>query len=141
MELNNQLLGMPSSFKDEKKELIEIGITSWDLLKSLNEEQINQLVKTGRSTPRNLRKIQGLAALICDLRMQPSHAALLLHSGFATVSSLANATPEEVLKKTGRLERQLLSRHQTLINLKTANEWIKRARDLQLQNGHHPNSL
>jgi len=130
MKVNGELAGMPKSFKDEKKELINNGITSWHDLKNLKEGQIVQLVKTGRSTVRNLKRIKGIANLICDLGVEPFEAALLMHSGLATISALAKVTPQEVLQKTGRLERQLLNRNQNLINLNKANEWIKRAKDL-----------
>ena len=134
MVLNDRFVGMPPNFKDEEKELLELGITSWQALKSLKQAEIIKLVKTGRSTERNLIKIKGLAELVCELKIEPSQAALLLHSGIPTVSALATSTPEEIVKKAGRFERQLLRRHQTLIDLNAANSLINRAKALMSKN-------
>ena len=124
MVIKNELIGLPPNFKVEKKALVDIGIKSWNDLKFLNDEQINLLIKTGLSTQRNLKRARGIAQLICDLKLEPSDAALLMHAGFATVTALASATPQEVLIKTGRLERQLLNRHHHLMDLPKANKLI-----------------
>ncbi len=134
MKGDQPLENLPQNFRDEQKELLKAGIKSWFELKSLSEKKLSRLVINGRSTERNLKRLKGIAVLVCELGLTPDVAALLMHSGIATISALADSTPHEVIQRTGRLERQLQSNRHPVIDLPMACQCInkaKRARQLQ----------
>jgi hypothetical protein len=128
------LAALPASFRDEEKALNAAGIASWDGVRTLDELQLSRLARSGRATARNLRRLQGMAVLICDLDLAPADAALLLHAGVATVSALAASTPQDLVTRTGRLERQLRSGRPPVVDLPTAQRWIQRAKHWQTTN-------
>jgi len=125
---------LPASFRDEQRELEKAGICSWPELRALDEQSLSRLARSGRATARNLRRLQGIAVLVCDLELTPPDAALLMHAGLATVTALAAASPQELVTRTGRLERQLRSGRPPVVDLVVAQRWIQRARRWQPTN-------
>ncbi len=134
MNHEKPLEGLPKNFQNEEKDLLSNGINSWGLLRSLKDEEICALVKTGRGTTSNFKRIRGIALLICEIELSQENAALLLHSGVASVKALAALTPQELVNKTGRLERQLNTCREPLVDLATAKSWIQKAKDRQMVN-------
>jgi len=130
----SKIENLPTNFRDEQKQLFAAGITTWIDLKKLEDKKINQLVNQGRSTTRNLRRLKGIAELVCEIELSPQDASLLMHSGLATISSLSTATPQEIVTKTGRLERRLKNCRNHLVDLEKANDWITKARARQKLN-------
>ena len=134
MEIEKPLKTLPQNFRQEHKQLLLKGIDTWRAIKDLNVQELQELTKGSLATIRNLKRLRGIAVLVCDLKLKPEEAALLMHSGIATISALAEASPQEVLNKTGRFERQLKSDFPSTINLAKAHEWIQRARARQKEN-------
>ena len=128
MKADEPLQDLPQSFRDEHKQLINNGINSWGQLKRLDDTEISRMVRQGRSSARNFKRLRGIAALVCDLDLAPQDAALLMHSGIATVPALAGSTPERIVRQTGRLERSLGSGRRSVVDLKLAQSWIQAAR-------------
>ena len=98
--------------------------------RDLSDQELSRLVRTGRSSARNLHRLRGMATLVCELELAPQDAALLMHAGIATSSALASCTPERLVRQTGRLERSLGSGRRAVVDLTVAQHWIKRARQL-----------
>ncbi|CAI8156543.1 MAG: Uncharacterised protein [Prochlorococcus marinus str. MIT 9215] len=134
MQADQPLGDLPQSFRHEQQQLLAAGITTWIELSNLNDNQLSRIARSGLVTARNLKRLRGMAALVCELNLAAADAALLMHSGLATVSALAAASPQDVVQQTGRLERQLHSGLRPVIDLATAHRWIKLARNRQLGN-------
>ncbi len=124
----SELNSIPKNFFIEKKLLQEKGIDSWEGINSLNDHEINELVKGTLGTVRNLKRLRCISIFICELNLEMGHAALLMHSGVASIKSLASLTPQELIKKAGRLERLLQTERNPVVDLQKANLWIKKAR-------------
>ena len=121
---------LPQSFRYEQNDLAAAGIDSWPDLRDLSDATLSRLVRTGRSSARNLHRLRGMAVLVCDLELAPQDAALLMHAGIASASALAACTPERLVRQTGRLERSLGSGRRAVVDLTVAQHWIHRARQL-----------
>ena len=121
---------LPQSFRYEQNDLAAAGIDSWPDLRDLSDATLSRLVRTGRSSARNLHRLRGMAVLVCDLELAPQDAALLMHAGIASASALAACTPERLVRQTGRLERSLGSGRRAVVDLTVAQQWIRRARQL-----------
>ena len=134
MKPEDPLQDLPQGMRDEGKQLLTSGITTWGELQALDELQISRLAASGRASARNLRRLKGMADLACDLDLAPQDAALLMHAGLATVTAIAGATPQELVTRTGRLERQLRSGRPPVVDLALARRWILRARERQNTN-------
>ena len=134
MKPEDPLQDLPQSMRDEGKQLLTSGITTWGELQALDELQISRLAASGRASARNLRRLKGMADLACDLDLPPQDAALLMHAGLATVTAIAGSTPQELVTRTGRLERQLRSGRPPVVDLALARRWILRARERQNTN-------
>jgi len=100
----------------------------------LNDLDLSRLARSGRATARNLKRLRGMADLVCCLNLAPADAALLMHAGIATVPALAAATPQVVVTRTGRLERQLRSSRPPVVDLAVARRWIDAAQRWQPPN-------
>jgi len=124
---------LSSNFREEEKQLISEEITTWHSLRNLSNQKISHLVQNGRSTYLNLQRLRGIAYLVDELSLTQENAALLIHAGISSASALANLTPQELIKRTGRLERQLYRCKKPTIDLKKASTWIKKAQKRQLQ--------
>ena len=125
---------LPQGLRDERKQLLASGITTWGQLQSLDELQISRLAASGRASARNLRRLQGMAELACGLDLAPQDAALLMHAGLATVPTIAGSSPQELVTRTGRLERQLRIGRPPVVDLALARRWILRAKERQNTN-------
>ena len=134
MKPEDPLKELPQSMRDELKQLLKSGITTWGELQALDELQISRLAASGRASARNLRRLKGMADLACSLDLPPQDAALLMHAGLATVTAIAGATPQELVTRTGRLERQLRSGRPPVVDLALARRWILQARERQNTN-------
>ena len=121
---------LPQSFRHEQADLAAAGIDTWPDLRDLSDLELSRLVRTGRSSARNLHRLRGMAVLVCDLELAPQDAALLMHAGIASASALAKCTPERLVRQTGRLERSLGSGRRAVVDLRVAHNWIRRARQL-----------
>ena len=121
---------LPQSFRHEEADLAAAGIDTWPDLRDLSDLELSRLVRTGRSSARNLHRLRGMAVLVCDLELAPQDAALLMHAGIASASALAKCTPERLVRQTGRLERSLGSGRRAVVDLRVAQNWIRRARQL-----------
>ena len=134
MKPEDPLQDLPQGMRDEGKQLLTSGITTWGELQALDELQISRLAASGRASARNLRRLKGMADLACDPDLAPQDAALLMHAGLATVTAIAGSTPQELVTRTGRLERQLRSGRPPVVDLALARRWILRARERQNTN-------
>lgn len=134
MSATAPLRGLPQGFRDEQRDLTQAGITNWGQLSDLTDQKLSRLVATGRSTARNLKRLRGIADLVCCLELAPADAALLMHAGFATVAAIAGSSPQEITNRTGRLERQLGSGSAPVVDLAIAKQWILRAKARQTTN-------
>ena len=134
MKPEDPLQDLPQGMRDEGKQLLTSGITTWGELQALDELQISRLAASGRASARNLRRLKGMADLACDLDLAPQDAALLMHAGLATVTAIAGSTPQELVTRTGRLERQLRSGRAPVVDLALARRWILLARERQNTN-------
>ena len=122
------LRDLPHSFRREQQELDEAGIDDWLQLRDLDDAQLSRLARSGRASPRNLKRLRAIAGLVCDLNLAPPDAALLMHAGIASRAALAATTPERVVQQTGRLERSLGTGRPAVVDLATARRWIQSAR-------------
>ncbi len=134
MSENSPLQALPQGFRDEERDLKQAGITNWEQLRDLTDQNLSRLVATGRSTARNLKRLRGMAELVCCLDLAPADAALLMHAGFATVAAIATSSPQDITNRTGRLERQLGSGRPPVVDLAIAKYWIQQARARQTTN-------
>ena len=134
MNANAPLHALPQGFRDEQHDLKQAGISNWGQLRDLTDQNLSRLVATGRSTARNLKRLRGIAELVCCLELAPADAALLMHAGFATVAAIATSSPQDITNRTGRLERQLGSGRAPVVDLAIAKQWIMQAKARQTTN-------
>ena len=122
---------LPESFRQERIDLETAGIRSWEALRDLDDLQLSRLVRNGRSSPRNLNRLRGIATLVCEMDLAPQDAALLMHAGIASRRALADCTPEQLVRQTGRLQRSLGIARPGSVDLPMAKAWIQQARQLR----------
>ena len=120
--------GLDKSFKEEKKILFSKGFLTWDSIISLSDKEIESFVKGTLSTSRKLKQLRCIAKLICNLDLSLGEASLLIHSGIPSKEALAALNPQELLHRTGRLERLLKTGRTPVVDLKKASEWIQKAK-------------
>ena len=118
---------LPQNFEAEGKLLQRKGFHSWSSIMNIKDEEINELVKNGPVSIRNLKRLRCIAMFISEINLSLGDAALLMHSGIPSIKALSRLSPQELLHKTGRLERLLNSGREPVVTLKTANVWIKKA--------------
>ena len=128
--MDNRLLlkNIPKSFYQEQKILLSNNIKTWDSLLSISDEQINQLIYGSLGSVRNLKRLKCIAYFICTLDIELNEAALLMHSGLISNMALSRLTPQELVQKTGRLERNLRTDRIPLIDLRKAHFLIEKAK-------------
>ncbi len=127
---NDTIQELPQSFRREKKELDQAGINHWSAIRDLTDLELSQLSRSGQASARNLKRLRGMAHLVCGLDLPPQDAALLMHAGIATPAALAACSPERLVRQTGRLERSLGTKRPAVVDLKVAGDWIRRAKQL-----------
>lgn len=121
---------LPQSFRREQQELDRAGINRWSTIRGLTDLELSQLARSGQASARNLKRLRGMANLVCVLNLPPQDAALLMHAGIATPAALAACSPERLVRQTGRLERSLGTGRPAVVDLRVASDWIQRARQL-----------
>ena len=129
-DFNDAIEELPQSFRREKQELDQAGIKNWSTIRGLTDLELSQLARSGQASPRNLKRLRGMADLVCSLGLPPQDAALLMHAGIATPAALAACSPERLVRQTGRLERSLGTKRPAVVDLRIASDWIHRARQL-----------
>ena len=126
---------LPQSFRHEQAALEQAGIQRWGQLRQLDESAVTRLCSSWPyASQRNLRRLRGMAGLVCDVALAPADAALLMYSGIATVRALATATPEQLVRNTGKLKRQLgvrVYQGSHIVSLAQARRWIQKAQEKQ----------
>ena len=127
---NDTIQDLPQSFRREKQELDRAGINRWSRIRALTDLELSQLARSGQASARNLKRLRGMADLVCGLNLPPQDAALLMHAGIANPAALATCSPERLVRQTGRLERSLGTSRPAVVDLRVANDWIQRARQL-----------
>ena len=127
---NDAIQDLPQSFRREQQELDRAGIDRWSAIRDLSDLELSRLARSGQASARNLKRLRGMAALVCELNLPPPDAALLMHAGIATPTALAACSPERLVRQTGRLERSLGTRRPAVVDLRVASDWIQRARQL-----------
>ena len=127
---NDAIQELPQSFRREQQELDRAGINRWSTIRSLTDLELSQLARSGQASARNLKRLRGMANLVCSLNLPPQDAALLMHAGIATPAALAACSPERLVRQTGRLERSLGTGRPAVVDLRVASDWIQRARQL-----------
>ena len=127
---NDTIQELPQSFRREKQELDQAGINHWSSIRDLTDLELSQLARSGQASARNLKRLRGMAHLVCGLDLPPQDAALLMHAGIATPAALAACSPERLVRQTGRLERSLGTKRPGVVDLKVAGDWIRRAKQL-----------
>ena len=127
---NDTIQELPQSFRREKQELDQAGINHWSAIRDLTDLELSQLARSGQASARNLKRLRGMANLVCGLDLPPQDAALLMHAGIATAAALAACSPERLVRQTGRLERSLGTKRPAVVDLKVAGDWIRRAKQL-----------
>ena len=134
MKPDEQLHDLPQNLRYERDALQAAGLTTWGQVRELDEVRISRLAASGRATARNLKRVKGMADLVCALDLAPADAALLMHAGLASVAAIAGSSPQDVVNHTGRLERQLRSGRPPVVDLAVARRWIRLAQDRQNTN-------
>ena len=81
---NDAIEELPQSFRREQQELDRAGIKRWSSIRDLTDLQLSQLARSGQASARNLKRLRGMADLVCRLDLPPQDAALLMHAGIAT---------------------------------------------------------
>ena len=128
--MNNQLFlsNIPKSFYQEEKILLSNNIKTWDSLLSITDEEINKMIYGSLGSVRNLKRLKCIAYFICTLNIELNEAALLMHSGLISNKAISRLSPQELVKKTGRFERNLKTGRIPLIDLKKAHFLIEKAK-------------
>ena len=127
---NDAIQELPQSFRREQQELDRAGINRWSTIRGLTDLELSQLARSGQASARNLKRLRGMANLVCGLNLPPQDAALLMHAGIATPAALAACSPERLVRQTGRLERSIGTGRPAVVDLRVASDWIQRARQL-----------
>ena len=130
MKPDDQLHELPQNLRHERDALQDAGLKTWGQIRQLDEIRISRLAASGRASARNLKRLRGMADLVCGLGLPPQDAALLMHAGIATRAALAACSPERLVRQTGRLERSLGTKRPAVVDLRVASDWIQRARQL-----------
>tara|TARA_B100000700_G_C14364626_1_gene543063 strand:- start:39 stop:461 length:423 start_codon:yes stop_codon:yes gene_type:complete len=120
---------LPPNFQEEEKILLEKGFNSWSAIMEIKDEEINQLVEVSLATTRNIKRLRCIALFINEINLSQGEAALLMHSGIPSIDALARLSPQELVLKTGRLERLLNTGRNPIVTLKIANMWIEKAKN------------
>lgn len=131
MNRKNNLKILPINFRHEKEFLIKNNFDSWQKIKKLSDSEINGIIKSDLlCTQSRLVKIRAIAIFIIDLDLLPHEAYLLLHCGIGNIKALSNLNPDTLIKKIGRLERNLNLRTKSNINMSSMKRWISRAKNI-----------
>ena len=129
MNNSNRIVKLTPNLKIEAEILRELKFNTWEKLSEINDTEISNITTSSLASKRNLEKIRCMAILICELDIPESEAALLMHSGISSLQAIKKLTPEELYKRTSRLERILKTGRIPIFNLEKANKLIKKAKN------------
>ena len=125
----NNLTILPINFRHEKEFLKKNNFDSWHKIRNLSDSEIKKIIiSDSLCTESRLIKIRAIAIFIIDLNLLPHEASLLLHCGVGNIKTLSNLNPDSLIKKIGRLERNLNIRTQSNLDLSLMKSWILRAK-------------
>ncbi len=129
MNNSNRIVKLTPNLKIEAEILRELKFNTWEKLSEISDTEISNITTSSLASKRNLEKIRCMAILICELDIPESEAALLMHSGISSLQAIKKLTPEELYKRTSRLERILKTGRIPIFNLEKANKLIKKAKN------------
>ncbi len=129
---SSEIKNLPSHFRPEEKVLNSIGIYTWEELKCLTDKELNQITVRKTCSNHNLNKLRGIAVLICELNISLQDAAILLYIGISSLKTLTKYTPVEILRKIGRLERNLGAADLNAFNYQKIHDLILFAKSKQI---------
>lgn len=121
------MLALPSHFSAEQSQLNLAGLKDWPSLAAQSDLALRRLARCGASEQR-LIKLRGQARLISELGLEPEQAALLLYAGIASSAGLAEASPQQLLRQLGRLQRSLTGSAVATPDSTQVRAWIAAAR-------------
>ena len=128
MEIKKFLDFLPTNFRHEKSFFLKNNLTEFEKLSNLSDLDINEIQrKSSLCTLNNLKKIRAIAIFHKEIGIAPPKAYLLLHCGISSIKSLSLATPYELERKIGRLERTHRVKTEVDITFTLLKEWIKKA--------------
>ena len=119
---------IPKSFYQEEKILLSNKINTWESLLAITDEEVNKMIYGSLGSVRNIKRLKCIAYFICSLNIEINEAALLMHSGLISNKAISRLTPQELVQKTGRFERNLKTGRIPLIDLKKAHFLIEKAK-------------
>lgn len=70
-DFNDAIQELPQSFRREKQELDRAGINRWSSIRDLTDLELSQLARSGQASARNLKRLRGMAHLVCGLDLPP----------------------------------------------------------------------
>ena len=128
--MSNKILfkNIPKSFYQEEKILLLNKINTWESLLAITDEEVNKMIYGSLGSVRNIKRLKCIAYFICSLNIEINEAALLMHSGLISNKAISRLTPQELVQKTGRFERNLKTGRIPLIDLKKAHFLIEKAK-------------
>ena len=137
MESTTFLDFLPNNFRHEKSFFIQNNLTDFEKLSHLSDLDINEIQrKSSLCTLNNLKKIRTIAIFKKEIGISPPQAYVLLHCGISSLKSLSQATPYELERKIGRLERNLRVKTGTDRTFNLLKEWIKKASQIDKSIGN-----
>lgn len=119
--------GLPAHFRRERAVLREAGVTTWGQLAALSGERLRELAPAGGASEARLRRLRAQAQLMGAAGLAPEEASLLLHAGIAEASALAEADPQQLLRRVHRLWSRLVGPAAPPPSPATVREWIQAA--------------
>ena len=120
---------LPVNFRHEKEFLNNKNLNTWESIHKLTDMQISHLLQQkSLCTESRLKKIRAISIFISELKINPHHAYLLLHSGIGSIKALSYLTPHNLELKIGRFERILGVKKGEKINLSILKDWIDKAK-------------
>ncbi|MBO6975361.1 MAG: DUF4332 domain-containing protein [Prochlorococcus marinus CUG1435] len=126
---------LPSNFRHEKSFFIQNKLTDLERLSNMSDLDLNEIQKKSPiCSLNNLKKIRAIALFKKEIGISPPQAYLLLHCGVSSTKSLSISTPYELVRKIGRLERNLRVKTETDITLILLKKWINRANEFYRSN-------
>ena len=137
MESKSFLDFLPTIFRHEKSFFIQNNLTDFEKLSYLSDLDINEIQrKSSLCTLNNLKKIRAIAIFKKEIGISPPQAYLLLHCGISSIKSLSLATPFDLKRKIGRLERTLRVKTETETTFTLIKKWIKKASQIDKSIGN-----
>lgn len=130
------LRSLPPHFRHEVRRLERAGIHRWDQLAALEDPQLRRLAAEGPASEARLRRLRGQAGLVIEVGLAPADAALLLHAGIPSRQALAEADPQHLFMRVGRLQRTLAGDGLPPIGPERVRSWILKARRASGRSGN-----